>query len=143
LPALGPQQLKLDFSHTQKRDAFFHAFNSIQLALKGYIADVTDPSYDRLVQSDQTGRLRQVRRKMQMDLMMKCGEFSSSMRGFLWTLINDHRTGGNLILNPDDKIVFDPIHGERELGDMPVVESVERVCLFLTEFAEYLNVPGF
>jgi len=143
MPALGSQQLKLDFSHTQKRDSLFHSFTSIQLAMKGFIADITDPSYDRLVQGDQTGRLRQVRRKMQMDIMMKCSEFTANMRGFLETLLNDHRTGGNLILNPDDRITFDPIHGQRELGNMLVSESVERVCLFLDEFAEYLNVPGF
>ena len=143
LPTLGQHQLKLDFSYAQRRDAFFHTFSTLQLTLKGHIADITDPSYDRLVQSDQSGRVRQTRRRMQLDLVMKCGEFVSGLRGFLWTLLNDHKTGGNLILNPEDTITFDPIHGERELNGKLVVESVERVCLFLNEFAEYLNVPGY
>jgi len=64
------------------------------------------------------------------------------MYNFLGNLLSDCQAGGNLILNPDDTIQFDEIHGERELNGFTILQGVERINLFLGEFAEYLNIPG-
>jgi len=146
MPALEAHKLKLDFSYTQRRDTYFHAFNTIQLAMKSYLKDLEDRpdvSNSRGMQGEQAGRMRQMQRKMLIDLMLKCGEFAGGLSGFLDNLLQDHQAGGNLILNPDDTIAFDPIHGERELSGLSVVASVERISLFLSEFAEYLDIPSY
>ncbi|MDR2733793.1 MAG: hypothetical protein LBC99_04000 [Spirochaetota bacterium] len=143
LPVLGSHQLKLDFSHSQRRDVYFNNFSSLQLAIKGYFQDLIDVSHSRIMQNDQADRMRQIRRKTYMDLIMKCGEFVSNMYNFLGNLLSDCQAGGNLILNPDDTIKFDEIHGERELNNFTMLQGVERIYLFLGEFAEYLNVPGY
>jgi hypothetical protein len=142
LPVLGGHQLKLDFSHSQRRDVYFNSFSTLQIAIKGYFQDISDVSRNRIMQNDQADRMRQIRRKTYMDLIMKCGEFVTNMYNFLGNLLNDCQAGGNLILNPGDIIEFDEIHGERELNNFSIVNGVERIYLFLGEFVEYLNIPG-
>jgi hypothetical protein len=140
---LGGHILKLDFSHSQRRDTHIHNFSSLQLALKGYLDDlVTLAKAHDVTQKESTARAQQVQRKMVMDLIVKCGEFSGGLYKFVGNLLEDHRNEGNLILNPEDAIEFDPLHGKRILNGKSVIEGLEQIRLFLGEFTAYLNVPG-
>lgn len=142
LSVLGNYQLKLDFNHTQKRDMFFNLYGAIQQALKSYLDIVHDIALGSVASREHADSLRQMKRKLFMDLLMKTGEFVRGLYDFLSLLMSDYRNGGNLILDPEKILEFDALHGQRELDGMQIVEGIERMRLFLAEFSEYLNIPG-
>ncbi|HOG63989.1 MAG TPA: hypothetical protein PLD82_00960 [Spirochaetota bacterium] len=142
LSVLGNYQLKLDFNHAQKRDTFFNLYGAIQHSLKSYLDVVHDISSGRVASGEHADSLRQMKRKLFMDLIMKTSDFTHGLHDFLSLLISDYQNGGNLVLNPEQVLVFDPLHGHRELDGMQIAEGIERIRLFLDEFSEYLNVPG-
>ena len=142
LSVLGNYQLKLDFNHAQKRDTFFNLYGAIQHSLKSYLDIVHDIAGGRVASGDHADSLRQMKRKLFMDLIMKTSDFVRGLHDFLSLLMSDYQNGGNLVLNPEQVLAFDALHGHRELDGMQIAEGIERIRLFLEEFSEYLNVPG-
>ena len=142
LSILGNYQLKLDFNNAQRRDTYFNLYSGTQQVLKSYLDVIHDIAAGRIASGDHADSLRQMRRKLHMDYVIKTADFVHGLLEFITLLLDDCKNGGNLILNPDQVMEFDKIHGTRELDGLTVATGLERIRLFLSEFGEYLNIPG-
>lgn len=132
--------VKLDYNYSQKREVFFNDLNVIQIAFKNYLDIISDLNSESVTR-DYEEKLKTMRTKYYMDLIMKVGEFINRLHNFVASMLEDYRNGGNVILNPDETLRFDKIHGERALEGMTVVEGLESLNQFLEEFEDYLNIP--
>lgn len=131
---------KLDFNSAQKRDAFYNDLNTIQIAFKKYL-DVLHDLADDKAPREYAEKLGQMKAKLYRDLLLKVGDFLKRLGTFVDGLLDDYRNGGNSILNPDDELHFDAIHGARELEGVRIIDGVERLAAFLHEFIAFLNIP--
>lgn len=138
--AVSDYQLKLEFNTSGKRDRLFNELNLLRVAIKNYldiISDLDKGAANREYES----RLRSMKTKQHMDILLKSGEFVSRLHDFIGYLLDDFRNGGNVILNPEDSLHYDSIHGEKAMEGMNIVDVLEKLFQFLSEFREYLNIP--
>ena len=141
LPLLSEYYMKLDYSHSGKRDTFYPRFMEIMHLLKQY--DFEDRSvhggimgYPQSSRSDKSA----VNKGRQRYLFALDG-FFKDLRTFVRTLITDYNKGGTVLLNPDDGVRLDDFEENRVLNDYTVVQALEEVYLFSEEFVRFLGMP--
>ncbi|MBN2324253.1 MAG: hypothetical protein JXQ30_11000 [Spirochaetes bacterium] len=141
LPLLSEYYMKLDYSHSGKRDTFYPRFMEIMHLLKQY--DYVDRSvhggimgYGRASSSD-----KKVARKGRQRYLFALDAFFKDLRGFIRILIEDYNIKGTFLLNPDDSIRLDDFEENRALNDYTVVEALEEIYMFSEEFVGFLGMP--
>jgi hypothetical protein len=141
LPLLSEYYMKLDYSHSGKRDIFYPRFMEIMHLLKQY--DYEDRSvhggimgYGRSSSSD-----KKVARKGRQRYLFALDGFFKDLRGFIRILIEDYNKDGTFLLNPDDSIRLDDFEENKALNDYTVVEALEEIYVFTEEFIGFLGMP--
>jgi hypothetical protein len=81
-----------------------------------------------------------MRSKLYMDLIIKTGDFVRKLRDFILEILDDYRSGGNLILNPENTLKFDSIQGTRALEGRTNVDAIELLGSFLEELYGFMNI---
>ena len=137
---ISDYQLKLEFNAGHKREAILNELNMLRITIKNYLDILSD--LDRgAASSEYENKLRSMKTKQHMDVLMKTGDFIIGLHDFIGYLLEDYRNGGNIILNPDDSLNYDSLHGEKSMEGMNIVAVIEKLHAFLGEFREYLNIP--
>lgn len=141
LPLLSEYYMKVDYSHSGKRDTFYPKFMEIMHLLKQYDYE------DRSVHGGITGYGRssspdkKVVRKGRQRYLFALDGFFKDLRGFVMILIEDYNKEGTFLVNPDDSIRLDNFEENKALNDYTVVEALEEIYVFAEEFVGFLGMP--
>lgn len=141
LPLLSEYYIKLDYSHSGKRDIFYPKFMEIMHLLKQYDYEARSihggiMNYGRSSSSNKT-----IVRKGRQRYLFALDGFFKDLRGFVRILIEDRRNDGTILLNPGDSIRLDDFEENKALNDYTVVEAIEEIYIFAEEFLGFLGMP--
>lgn len=140
LPILSEYYIKLDFSHSTKMDIFYPLFIDIKKILDEY-------GYELEVQSRKEFtriavlRDRSIFNKIRQRYYVELNKFFKDLRDFLKVLIDDHMSGGNIILNPYGRILLSEFEENRKLDNYYVKDALEEMYRFSEEFMRFLSIP--
>jgi hypothetical protein len=140
LPLLSDYYIKLDFSHSIKRDTFYPRHMEIKKVLKEY-----DYELDVLNREEFNSiahyRDKSVIHKVRHRYLLLLDRYIKDLRDFLETLVDDLRTGGNIILNPQDQVNLSEFQDNRRLDGLSISEILEEMRTFSDEFTRFLSLP--
>jgi len=140
LPILSDYYIKLDFSHSIKRDTFYPKYMEIKKLLKEY-----DYELDILNREEYNSiahvRGKSVLNKIRQRFLMLNDRFFKELKGFLEDIVDDFRNGGNVILNPTDKINLSEYESNRRLEGYSVIGTLTEMCSFAQEMVGFLSLP--
>jgi len=142
LPILSDYYIKLDYSHTGKRDTFYPGFMEAMQLLKQYeyekdSASNSEGRYDWVT----SARDRTIVRKGRQRYLFAIDSFFKDMRSFIKLLIDERRTEGAILLNPEDMIDLGEFEENRTLNNYSVLEALREIYAFAEEFIGFLAMP--
>lgn len=142
LPILSDYYIKLDYSHSGKRDTFYPGFMETMHLLKQYefekdSASDSEGRYDWVT----SARDRTIVRKGRQRYLFALDSFFKDMRSFIKLLIDDSRTEGAILLNPEDMIDLGEFEENRTLNNYAVLEALQEIYAFVEEFIGFLAMP--
>jgi hypothetical protein len=141
LPILSEYYIKLDYSHSLKRDTFYPRFMEIKKLLKEY-------DYELEIQNREEYNTialfkdKSIVHKMRQRYLLTLDKYFKDLRNFVKLLIDDHRKGGNIVLHPYQEIVMNEFEEDRRLDGYTVYEALEEMYVFFDEFIRFLGMPN-
>ena len=140
LPILSAHYIKLDYSHSMKRDIFYPKFMEIMHLLKQY--DYEDELEQRKeYDSSLFYRDKSVTQKGRQRYLFALDSFFKDMRNFLRIVVDDNKAGGTILMNPDDAIHLDEFENNKKLHNYPVIKALKEIYTFSDEFIKFLAMP--
>ncbi|MCK4778358.1 MAG: hypothetical protein KAS39_08245, partial [Actinomycetia bacterium] len=136
---LSDYHLRLDYNKSFERDKFYNLLEKLKRSLSEFLKIVED--YHSAAVQSYKSNLKSMMLKARHSLLVETGTFIDSVKVFLDILIKDNADGGNLILNPTDKLNFDKIMGKKKLEGMEVIDGLKFVNKFINEAIVILNIP--
>jgi len=140
LPFLTEKQLKLDFTHSLDRDAFYNSFQAIQRKISGY-RDESRRLAEGLVSRDMELEIRKRTLKLTRLIQAEAARFFRSIERFCGILIEDAHGDMVKCLNCSGVISFDSIEGARLLQGRTVGGALGDLREFAAEAVAFLNIP--
>jgi len=140
LPILSEYYIKLDFNHSLKRDSYYTKYLEIKKILKEYDYELDilyNDEYNRIALHHDKSLIYKIRYQF----MLEVNNYFRDLRGFIQTLLNDYQTGGNIILNPDEKIELSEFEENRKLDGYNVISALEEIHKFCDEIIKFLSIP--
>jgi hypothetical protein len=140
LPLLSDYYIKFNFSHSIKRDTFYPRHMEIKKILKeyNYELDVLNrEEFDSIAHSRDKSVVHKVRRRY----LLLLDKYYKDLRDFLGTVVDDIRTGGNMVLNPHDPVNLSEFEDNRRLDGLSVSDILEEMRTFSDEFTRFLSLP--
>ncbi|MFW6137595.1 MAG: hypothetical protein ACOC7U_00330 [Spirochaetota bacterium] len=140
LPLLSEYYIKLDFSHSQKRDIFYPGFMEIKKVLKEYDYEIEVHSreeYNTIAFFKSKSNIYRIKHRY----LMALNTYFRELKGFLDVLVDDHRTGGSVVLNPYGEILLSDSEENRRLQGSSVIEALSEMRIFCEEVIRYLGMP--
>jgi len=141
LSILSEYYIKLDFNHSTKRDTFYPRFMEMKKILKeyNYELDVLNrEEFNNIAHY----RDKSVVYKIRQRYFLALDGYLKDLRNFLEILIDDYRTHGNIVLNPDDVLGFNEFEINHRLSGLTVIESLNEIYTFTAEFIRFLGMPN-
>jgi len=142
LSILSEFYIKLDFNHSIKRDTFYSRFMEIKKILKEYNYELDILSREEF-NNIAFYRDKSVVYKIRQRYFMALDGYFKDLRNFLAILVDDYRTNGNIVLNPDDVLGFSDFEANHRLNGISVVNSINEILTFTIEFLHFLGMPKF
>jgi hypothetical protein len=142
LPILSDYYIKLDYSHSGKRDTFYPGFMEAMHLLKQYeyekdSASDNERQYDWLT----LARDKTIVRKGRQRYLFGLDSYFKDLRSFIKLLVDDSRTEGAILLNPEDRIDLGEFEENRTLNNYTVEEAIQEIYAFVEEFIGFLAMP--
>ncbi len=141
LSILSEYYVKLDFNHSIKRDTFYPRFMEMKKILKeyNYELDVLNrEEFNNIAHY----RDKSVVYKIRQRYFLALDGYLKDLRNFLEILIDDYRTHGNIVLNPDDVLGFNEFEINHRLNGLTVIDSLNEIYTFTAEFIRFLGMPN-
>jgi hypothetical protein len=141
LPILSEYYLKLDYNHSMKRDSFYPRFMEIKKAYKEYGYEVEVQSkeeYDSIaVYKDKS-----IVFKMRQRYLMALDRYFKDLDNIMVELMDDHASGGSIILNPLEFVNMSEFEVDRKLDGYTVIDALIEMHTFFEEFIRFLAIPN-
>jgi hypothetical protein len=140
LPLLSDYYIKLNFSHSIKRDTFYPRHMEIKKALKeyNYELDILNrEEFDSIAHYRDKSVIHKVRHRY----LLLLDRYFKDLRDFLDGVLDDLRTGGTIVLNPYEKVNLSEFEDNRRLDGLSVAEILEEMRAFSGEFTRFLSMP--
>ncbi len=141
LPILSEYYIKLDFNHSMRRDTYYIRFMDIKKILKEYDYEL-DIFMDEKYNTIAIHRDKTIIHKIRHQYMLAMDNFFKDLRDFLKTIIDEYKSGGNIILNPDDRIDLNEFKKNGVLNGYTVLKAVEEIYKFSDEIIRFLSIPS-
>jgi hypothetical protein len=141
LPILSEYYLKLDYSHSMRRDTFYPRFMEIKMIVKEYEYEVevrSKEEYDTIASFKDKSAIHKVRYRY----FLALNDYFKDLRTFLASMVEDVRKGGTVVLNPEDVVQMDEFENDRALDGLPVIDALPEIHLFAEEFIRFLKMPN-
>ncbi len=140
LHILSEYYIKLDYSHTAKRDSFYPRFMEIKKILKQYDYE-HEVSTKREFDTISLHKNRSAIHKLRQRYLFSLDKFFKDIKTFLKVLVDDNRTEGNIVLNPLDSISLNEFEENRRLNGYVVIDALTEMYSFSEEFIKFLGMP--
>jgi hypothetical protein len=140
LSILSEYYIKLDFNHSIKRDTFYPRFMEIKKILKEYNYELDILSREEF-NNIAFYRDKSVVYKIRQRYFIALDGYFKDLRNFLEILVDDYRTNGNIVLNPDDILGFSDFEANHRLNGITVIDSLNEIFIFTSEFLRFLGMP--
>jgi hypothetical protein len=140
LPLLSDYYIKFNFSHSIKRDTFYPRHMEIKKILKEYNYELDILNREEF-NSIAHYRDKSVIHKVRHRYLLLLDRYFKDLRDFLETVVDDLRTGGNMVLNPHDQVNLSEFEDNRRLDGLSVSEILEEMRTFSDEFTRFLSLP--
>ena len=140
LPILSEYYIKLDFNNSLKRDTYYTKYLEIKKILKEYDYELDilyNDEYNNLALHHDKSLIYKIRYRF----MLEINNYFLDLRSFIKKLLNDYHTGGNIILNPDDKIELSEFEEHRKLDQYNIIAALEEIHEFCDEIIRFLSIP--
>ncbi|MDH5681497.1 MAG: hypothetical protein OEZ36_07915, partial [Spirochaetota bacterium] len=138
---IGEYHLKLEFNQSQSREVFYTSIQDIRIALANY-GDILAKLDEERMNVTAQARLKMESQAEYRNVINKMGNFYRKIFKFLDNLVKDFVNGGNLIINPHDKLHLDKdLAYSQVLEGCTVIEGLKDFHNFLSELLEYHNFP--
>lgn len=142
LPILSEYYVKLDYSHSGKRDTYYPRFMEIMHLLRQYdYEESAASSSERSRDWASTAKEKSVIQKVRQRYLFALDGFFKDMKKFIRPLIEDGGTGATILLNPNDRISLDDFKENRALNNYTVIEALGEIYAFAEEFIRFLGMP--
>jgi hypothetical protein len=140
LPILSAHYVKLDYSHSGKRDTYYPRFMEIMHLLKQY---GYEEEQQQKKEEDRGAfyRDRSVIQKGRQRYLFALDSFFKDIRNFLRIAVDDHEAGGTILMNPDDIIHLDEFENSKKLNNYSVIKAIKEIYTFSEEFIKFLAMP--
>lgn len=139
LGALSDFHLKLDYYHSRERDKFYNSFEHLKRLIKQYI-DILEESSEASI-SSYIEKLNLMKNKQARALLIDSVKFINDISIFIEELIQDYEKKDNIVLNPEDEIVFSNIEGKRLLNNWFIIDALRYIYDFCKEFIDSIDMP--
>ncbi len=140
LPILSEYYIKLDFNNSMKRDSYYIKFMDIKKILKEYNYEL-DILHNEEYNTIAIHRDKSIVYKIRHQYMLELDSFFKDLRNFLRYILNEYKGGGNVIMNPDNRIDLNEFEEYRALNGYRVVEALEEIKEFTEEIIRFLSIP--
>jgi len=142
LPVLSEYYVKLDYSHSGKRDIYYPRFMEIMHLLKQYDYEESAASGSERARDWVTpAKERSVIQKVRQRYLFALDGFFKDMKKFIKMLIEDGGAEATILLNPDDRISLDDFEENLTLNNYTVIEALGEIYAFAEEFIRFLGMP--
>jgi len=140
LPILSEYYIKLDFNHSLKRDTFYPKYMELKKILNDYNHEL-DVLYREEYGNIAVYRDKSVVHKVRQTYLLAISTYFREVGSFLSTLLDDARTGGSIIINPEEIITLSEFIESRKLDGYRVIDAIEEIYNFGIELQRYLSLP--
>jgi len=140
LPILSEYYVKLDFSHSLKRDTFYPKYMEVKKILNDYNHEL-DVLYREEYDNIALYRDKSIVHKIRQRYLFTISDYFSELCAFLCLLIDDFETGGSIIINPDEVISLNEFIENRKLDGYSVIDALKEIYEFGKELRTYLGLP--
>lgn len=140
LPFLTEKQLKLDFSFSMDRDAFYSKFQGLVRKVEEFREEHRRLA-EGVVSREVEAEIRTRSFKLKRIIEAEAARFFRTLQLFCRELVEDAHGDGVKCLNGDAAIAFDSIEGARMLEGRVVRAALEELDSFASEVVSWLNVP--
>ena len=137
--ALSDYHLKLDYYYSKEREKFYDKLENCRRLLKQYI-DILE-EYNKTTLESYKDKLRLMITKQARAFLIESVELMRDINEFLYKLLTDYENGGNIILNPNDKIIFSSIEGKKLLNEWRVIDGLRYILKFTEEYIKKIKIP--
>jgi hypothetical protein len=137
---MSDYHLKLDYNHSFTRDGFFNLLEGCKRSLKNY-CDVLLETLRGGTNREYAEQLKNMHTRMRRGYLMEVNRFLKRIQEFSTELVNDHESGGNMILNPHDVLTFDRLEGRRSLEGVKIIDGIRMMREFTQDFLSFLSLP--
>ncbi len=141
LPILSEYYIKLDYNHSMKRDSFYPRYMEIKKAFKEYGYEVEVQSkeeYDSIA----LYKDKSIIFKMRQRYLMALDRYFKDLDSFMIELMDDHASGGSIILNPLDFVNMSEFEVDRKLDGYTVIDAFIEMHTFCEELIRFLAIPN-
>jgi hypothetical protein len=141
LPVLSEYYMKLDYNHSMKRDTFYPRYMEMKKIMNEYIYEVEVQSreeYNKIaVYKDKS-----IIYKLRQQYLMSLDRYYKDLRAFFEDLLEDHSSGGSVVMNPLDLINMSEFEVDRKLDGYTVINSIVEIHSFCKEIIQFLAIPN-
>ena len=140
LPILSAHYIKLDYSHSGKRDTFYPKFMEIMHLLKQYDYE-EELRQKKEFNSSTLYKDKSVIQKGRQRYLFALDSFFKDMWGFLKIVVDDNKAGGTILMNPEDVVYLEEFEKNKRLNNYSVIKALKEIYTFSEEFIKFLAMP--
>jgi len=126
LSILSEHYIRLDYSHSLMRDIFYPRFMEIKKLLKDYDYEIEVLNKEEY-RNVNLYRDKSVVYNIRQNYLLSTDRYFKDLKHFLGELINDHESGGNIILNPFNMINLSEFEKDGKLDGYPVISAIDEI----------------
>jgi hypothetical protein len=141
LPVLSEYYVKLDYNHALKRDTFYPRYMELKKILKEYVYEMEVQSREEF-NTIAVYKDKSVVYKMRQQYFLALDRYFREMKAFLDKIIDDHASGGGIVLSPLDIINMSEFEVDRKLDGYTVINGIMEISKFCDEILRFLAIPN-
>jgi len=141
LPVLSEYYMKLDYNHSMKRDTFYPRYMELKKIMKEYVYEV-EVQIGEEYNSIAVYKDKSIVYKLRQQYLMLLDKYYKELKVFLEELLEDHSSGGSIVLNPLDFINMSEFEVDRKLDGYTVINGILEICSFCDEIIQFLAIPN-
>lgn len=136
---LSDQHTKLVFSSCTERDSLYRKLDQCDRILKAFCQTIED--IESTTSNEYLKQLQVMRMRYGRLFLFEIYDFFKNAKTFISDLLSDSQLGGNMILNPDDKIEYADYEKHKTFDGFLILDTLEIMKKFANEALDFINVP--
>jgi hypothetical protein len=141
LPLLSEYYVKVDYNHSMKRDTFYPRYMEMKKIMKEYGYEVEVQSREEY-NTIAVFKDKSIVYKLRQQYLMALDRYFKDLKVFIEELVEDHSTGGSIVLNPLDFVNMTEFEVDRKLDGYTVVSALVELQTFCDEIVRFLAIPN-